>query len=471
MKLLLALVLLLNSFMAVAGSVESCKSFALQLKSGRAPASAPQCDTPGELMSANVNTRDFTRICRNIVAQDAGCKKLKPEKRMSCNAKRENQILSSADLLSKAGQCAKGFLWDSMVDLGKFILDLIKMLVGAQINSVTAMIRFLSDSEYRQRALSSAQSGSRMGMAFLNSAGLYFSREFSRNLAKNPLNPLAAVGETLLTPLLKFVTESVQAIAQHYIPQYQCMNGTAKLYTICRVLGDFIMPPVFIFTFLKTGIRGLQALKGGANALKISRAQRRFAEANELSDVARAASRADAPRPSRITVDNSPRSPAMDRSRAARAAREARPAPPVVHGARPQPARPLAKPIEEHNADELIEIARAERNATADLNRAEAARIEAENARLAEEAAKAVDEAPSPAASAVVEATDENLQAIMVGYKTDAEYGKLFSGTKPYPEYHDELTYVINHLEKTNPGMTKAQIRETVERNLNSCSL
>ena len=445
MKIFIALALLLNSFLAVASSVESCKTFAQQLRSGRTPASAPQCDTPEKLMAANVSTRDFTRICRNIVAQDEGCKKLKPEKLMSCSAKKENQILSSAELLSKAGQCARGFLWDSMVDLGKFIFDMIKLLVKAQVNSVTGMIRFLTDSEFRQNTIAASSkalnSGSRLGMAFLNSAGLYFAREYPRNLAKNPLNPLYAVGETLLAPLLKFVTESVQAIAAHYIPQYQCMNGTAKLYTICRVLGDFIMPPVFMFTFLRSGINGLRALKTGSEAAKVARVQRRFAEANELSDAARVA--ADKSTPTRLTIDNSPRSPAQDRSRAARASRQQIPSTPVRHEAKPGPARPLTKPIEEHNAGELIEMARAERIATADLNPIKAA----------------------------TEVTDENIQAIMVGYKTDPEFAKLYSGTKTYPEYHEELTYVISHMEKTNPGMTKIQIREAIERNVNSCSL
>jgi hypothetical protein len=127
----------------------------------------------------------------------------------------------------------------------------------------------------------------------------------------------------------------------------------------------------------------------------------------------------------------------------------------------------------------LIEIARAERNAVADLNRAELARIEAENARLAQEAAARLDEAPTPtpeptpsaAVTAAVDVTDENVQAIMVGFKTDPEYGKLFTGRPPYPKYHEELTYVIAHMEKTNPGMSKVQIRESIERNINTCSL
>ncbi len=398
MRIFLALVLFVNSFVAVGASTSLSEYAEIEAliqqepalpetpqancgdKNGRTPASA-DCDTPKELMAANVSTTQFTRICKNIVANDEGCKKLKPEKRMSCNAKRNNEILSSADLLSKAGQCAKGFLWDSMVELGKFIWDLIKMMVGAQVKTYAGMYKYMTDSTYRENANAAAQrtagSASRLGKAFLNSAGLYFAREFPRNLAKHPFNPMMALGETLLAPLIKLVTEAVQAIAAHYIPQYQCMNGTAKLYTFCRVLGDFIMPPLFVFTFLKGGIRGLQALRRGAQATKIARAERRFKEANEVKEVVRRLS-PNTPSPTRITVDNArPRNVRRTPAPTPAPARNVRPE--VAHPRRPATPAPLLKPIEEHSADELIEVARSERIdpevlATADLNRAEAAR-------------------------------------------------------------------------------------------------
>lgn len=367
MRILLAAILFFNSYVAVGGEYEALDALMNQspdtespsapsncadkLNNRRSPAAVAECQTPEQLMSVNLNNKDFTKVCKTIVSQDEGCKKLKPEKRMSCHAKKENQILSSADLLEKAGQCAKGFLWDSMVELGKFVLELIKLLVKAQVSTVTGMIKFLSDSEYREKTIATAQSGSRMGIAFLNSAGLYFNREFSRNLAKNPLNPLAAVGQTLLEPLMKFVTESVQAIAAHYIPQYQCMNGTAKLYTICRVLGDFIMPPLFMFAFLKHGAKGLSVL-AKTQGTKISRVRAKFAEANEAAQLARQ---------SRITVDNAVK------------AAKAKPGPipkasPKAHLPMPLPAAPLTKPIEVHSADELIEIGRSEQAETAALN-------------------------------------------------------------------------------------------------------
>lgn len=401
MRIFLALVILLNSFVAVAGPVASsstpqevfaydpsvdefyentepqqdasavdCKANAAAIKSKRGPASAPACQTPAQLMAVNISNADFSRVCQRMVAQDPGCQRLKPEKRMSCSGKRENMILSSANLLPKVGQCLKGLLWDSMVDLGKFILDIIKFLVKAQVNSVVGMVRFLTDSTYRERTIAAANNaanqGSRLGMSFLRSSGAYFAREYPRNLMRHPFNPMLAVGETLLNPLMRFITQSVEAIADYYIPQYQCMNGTAKLYTICKVIGDFVMPPAFMFAFLKNGVNGLRALAGTA---KVASIRRRFGAVNEISDVLRAARRAEsAPRitvaPATRRLPAPPRTPAR---------------PPVVHPpghparVHPPTPRPVAElpsvPLRRQSPDDLIEVARAHRaeNAAEDV--------------------------------------------------------------------------------------------------------
>lgn len=444
MRIFLSLILLLNSYVALGGvttvteyaEVEALLQKELTSpstefatcgdKSGRLPASA-DCDTPKELMAARVSTRDFTRICNNIVAQDEGCKKLKPEKRMSCSAKSKNEIFSSKDLLSKAFQCGKGFAWDSMKDLALFVWSLIKTLVGAQVKTVQGMIKFMSDAEYRQKTIAAAKTGSRLGIAFLNSAGLYFNREFSKNLAKNPLNPLAAIGQTLLAPVIKFMTESVQAIAAHFIPQYQCMNGVAKLYTFCRVLGDFFMPPVFVLAFMKGGIRGLQAISKVQGA-RIARVRGRFAEANEARQVARSATSRQAA-PSRITVDQAPR-PRPQRSSPPPA--PARETTRVVHPANPKAPEPLAKPIEEHSADELIEIARSERidpevAAVAAANRAELSRHQGQAVNVTEE----------------VNSSDEIAEALM---ETD-DYKKVLQ-TLTGPE-KAEAAHAIEQLSKS----------------------
>lgn len=421
MRIFLVFVLLLNSYVALGGvteynsaelealilkepepAAEAPEVCSLPSKDRRGPANGPECTTASQLMSSNANGAEFTRICQRIVQQDPGCQRLAPEKRMHCSARRENLLMSSSDFLTRAGQCIKGFAWDSMVDLGKFVIDLVKMLVSAQINSYTAMYRFLTDSTYRENAIraanNAANSGSRLAMSFLRSSAQYFAREFPRNLAKHPFNPLMALGETLLRPLMEMMTEAVQQIAAYYIPQYQCMNGVAKLYTICRTLGDFIMPPAFVFSWLKYGVRGLATMARTAGPT-IARVLGRFREANEVrvaartGEAARTARVATDARASRITVDRAAHPP----RRVTRA--EPAPRPPqritpseTVHPRTPRSPAPIARPIEEHSADDLVELARSEQAETAALNRAEAARTAPVPA---ESAVPAVVEAPA----------------------------------------------------------------------------
>jgi hypothetical protein len=245
-----------------------------------------KCTTASELMSSTFSGGEFTKICKNIVESDPGCKQIKPEKRMSCDVKSENEILSSKNLLGKVGACLKGFLWDSMVELGKFVIDLIKLLVGASIDSVSSMIKFMTDSDYREKALSDsklmASKTGKMARAFLNSSAMYFSREFSKNLAKNPLNPILAVGETLLKPLLTFMSQAVESIIDHFVPQYQCMNGAAKLNTICKLAGDIVMPPAIMFAWLKGGVGALKLLEKSKGAT-ISKFKNGFKDINLMN--------------------------------------------------------------------------------------------------------------------------------------------------------------------------------------------
>ena len=478
MNLALAFIILLNSMVVFAAP--SAKTSATSPKASRAPAAA-QCETPAQLMASGFQGKEFTAICKKLVAQDDGCKKLKPEKRMNCSTKSANNILSSNELSTRIGQCIKGFVWDSMVDLAKFVIEIVKTLVGAQINSVIGMAKFLTDSEYREKTLAATKHGAGAGFklakAFLNSSAMYFAREFPKNLRAHPFNPLMALGTTLMKPLITFLSESVQQIAAYYIPQFQCMNGTAKLYTICRTLGDFIMPPAFIFSFLKNGINGLRLLKNGAQASKIARVEKRFAEANELREVAVAAHKVPAvPKAraaARIVVDEAPKS-------AARTKRVPRPVeaprtPAEIHPVKaPEPA-PLARPIEEHTPDELIELARSEQ--------AESRAIAGAKPEAVPEAAppKAADEVPTPEEQAgrlVIESQiddlitgTKNAPELIVKYAEDPEYSALFKVEKQYPEQSRDVAIVISDMEKRNPKMSKSEVREEVQKFLNTCEL
>jgi hypothetical protein len=404
MKIFLALLIFLNSFLALSAGL---------------PAS---CDTPGELLSTDVNVKDFTKICTQLIHEDTGCKKLKPEKRMSCDRRDKNEVLSSAALAEKAGQCVKGFVVDSMVDLAKFIFELVRAMSQSNLNSTAALIRFLVDPEFREHTIATTKTtasvGSKMGMAFLNSSSLYVARELPRNLRNHPFNPLEAIGETLRAPLIKFLTDSVQTIAAYYIPQYQCMNGVAKLQTICTTLGSFLMPPVFMVTFLKSGFQGLRLLKEGSQALKVAQVERKFAAANEVREAVSVASK------TKDAKDVKPVSQII--------LREAKPRGPSV--AKPVTLPTLPKPIEEHSADELVALARSQK--------------------VEEKAVMSKDPLSR-----------------FLEYRQDPEYASLFNGERLYPQQHWDMAIVLRDMEKRHPEMGKSEIRKKVEGFMNSCSI
>jgi hypothetical protein len=262
-------------------------AFAVDKKVVKKAVDAINCSTAGELAELNVSAKQFSPICKKIVASDPGCLKLAPEKRMSCSSKADNAIFSSSTVGAKFFQCIKGFVWDSMKELGEFIVELIKTLIGFQIKSTKAIFSFLIDSEYREKAIKgmekSATKASRLATAFLNSSAQYFSREFTKNLAKHPFNPTLALGETLYKPVAEFISNSVQSLMAEHVPQYQCMNGASKLHTFCKLAGDFIMPPAFLLGAIKYGVKGVQ---GFAASAKIANFKKAFSAMNEVKDVA-----------------------------------------------------------------------------------------------------------------------------------------------------------------------------------------
>lgn len=75
-------------------------------------------------------------------------------------------------------------------------------------------------------------------------------------------------------------------------------------------------------------------------------------------------------------------------------------------------------------------------------------------------------------AKAVNLADDEiDLGAQMTKFKTDDEYLKLYKGEELYPDHHKDVTAAILALEKTQPQLSKAEIRKQIESMMNSCEL
>lgn len=253
----------------------------------------PTCTTPGDLVSSSVSLPEFQFVCQHLVNTDPACLRIAPENKMNCEkGQAANRLLSSEDILSKVGQCIKGFLWDSLADLGNMIVDLISTLVDVNVKSYTAMAKFLVDDDFRNESIAKLKKGggegSKLAMDFIRMAAAYFSQEFPRNLSDSYYNPAVALGKTLFEPLVKMLSQAVEGIAQHYISEYNCLNGVAKSNTICKAVGSLIMPPTAIFAFLKGGKAALVALEAtekGAAAVKASRMS--FAQMNHLKAAAK----------------------------------------------------------------------------------------------------------------------------------------------------------------------------------------
>ncbi|WP_408098910.1 hypothetical protein ACJVC5_08320 [Peredibacter sp. HCB2-198] len=87
--------------------------------------------------------------------------------------------------------------------------------------------------------------------------------------------------------------------------------------------------------------------------------------------------------------------------------------------------------------------------------------------------APASTKAPEATPAKGVTMTDEDidLAAQMTKYKTDDEYLKLYKGEELYPDHHKDVTAAILALEKTQPQLSKAEIRKQIESMMNSCEL
>lgn len=63
-----------------------------------------------------------------------------------------------------------------------------------------------------------------------------------------------------------------------------------------------------------------------------------------------------------------------------------------------------------------------------------------------------------------------NVPALITKHRSEPEYAPLFA-TTPYAGYHDDVAVVISHLEKTQPNLSKADIRQTIDKVMNSCDI
>ncbi len=221
---------------------------------------------------------NFQNLCRAAVQCDPACKDIEPHKLINCSGTQDsNKLLASGNIGRRILSCARAFFIDSMVDLANMVIDLIKMLVGAQINSFRNIYKFMTDSDFRQQSLSRSSQMSGAARAFLESSTRNFSTEYSKNFKKavdrvGYINaPLAALGETLMRPFLSMVVNLLNDIAHSQISQFRCLNSQAKLDAICSMAGSLIMPPAVFFGLLRAGVAGLRTVRGAEGLLARTR--------------------------------------------------------------------------------------------------------------------------------------------------------------------------------------------------------
>ena len=221
---------------------------------------------------------NFQNLCRAAVQCDPACQNIEPAKLINCSGTQDsNKLLAGGDVGRRILSCARAFFVDSMVDLANMVIDLIKMLVGAQVNSFRNIYKFMTDPEFRQRALARNNQMSGAARAFLQSSTRNFAREYSRNFSRavdrvGYLNaPLAALGETLIRPFLTMVVDLISGIAESQISQFRCLNSRAKLDAICSFAGSIIMPPAVFFSLLRAGVAGVRSVRGIDNVLARTR--------------------------------------------------------------------------------------------------------------------------------------------------------------------------------------------------------
>ena len=212
---------------------------------------------------------NFRALCQAAVQCDPACQGIEPSKLINCSSTQEaNMLMNTENIGRRFLTCARAFFVDSMVDLANTIIGLIKSLVGAAVDSVTNIVKFMTDPEFRQRTMGRGSQMSSLASSFLESSARNFGTEYSKNFTAarqrvGLLNaPLAALGDTLVKPFIKMVTDLMSQIAHSQISQFRCLNSAAKQEAICAMAGGLIMPPAVLFTLVKAGVNGIRGVRG-----------------------------------------------------------------------------------------------------------------------------------------------------------------------------------------------------------------
>lgn len=197
------------------------------------------CTDNQSLSFLHDNEENFSNICE-IVSNSDLCKNIEAEDKLNCNDISENKIdLLSIDFL---WNCGTGFL-TALADIFNFLLESIVWVVQNVIPSVVTE-RFDNAIKFQQ------------------SIGNYLAIELEKEREKNQFsvdkkNVHIAVAGNVISKLMRTIGEIITE--EH--KKLGCYNADAREHRICRLIGDFVMPPAFAFALAIKGIKHYRKLK------------------------------------------------------------------------------------------------------------------------------------------------------------------------------------------------------------------
>jgi hypothetical protein len=190
-----------------------------------------------------------------VVTKSDHCKSVPAKDLWDCKKPPQNAFSSGIDLLKG---CAIGvfrsaseflnFIWEG----GKFIWE------------------NLTDFNQASQTVDKASE-------FANSIKLYIYTEYDKAYDKASFPKGINAGRAVAEKMLSFVVNKLlDAIKENYY-EFGCLHQEAKSERLCKLVGDFIVPPAALFAFLKKGAQAAKTYPGLERGLAKLKGHSRFA--------------------------------------------------------------------------------------------------------------------------------------------------------------------------------------------------
>jgi hypothetical protein len=201
-------------------------------------------ETCESTVNVNGTVDDKLRFFCEVVVKSDACKDVPASDLRNCN-RAQSPLAEGIDFIKG---CATG-VFNSVRDLMSFLWE-----AGQFIwDNLTDLRR-------------AAQTVDRASQ-FANSIKLYIYTEYDRayESASTPrgLNAARSVAQSMMG----FLVRSLMNMLQESYHQFGCLNNQAKSEKVCKLVGDFLLPPAGFFAFLKNGARAARTFPSIGRAL------------------------------------------------------------------------------------------------------------------------------------------------------------------------------------------------------------